>query len=473
MKYIVKCPFCGNTYVSDSNDQIRDFFCADCGASNSIEDVVERIDDSTINQTIVNNYSSTSAASNSTGNHYNSAPASSNYSKSYQKFVWLIPLCIILPFVVIFMVGIIISVATSFSDSHTSQSNYAEEKEPSWQDKTEVKRILSISNEMVEALKNGDRAAAGELLYAPENAVISENEKESLVDDYFFNRIFPDSSLEIKEITYDEIKSYEGFSIHKYHYEFNNDVETDYYFYIENGEYKFFIPDWERLVYNVPIRLASDADITFDGKQYTWESSEKVDKKGVSYTVYHVPMMYIRDSYDVTIVTSLGTLNEQFKFRETYTGSPADYVQRLNVESAEVKSNMIAALSELIQNIYTCSKQNDVAGARAYFEESVTDSDIERIFQYLSEFDPKTFEQNDSEVESLCYIEPLSSDTYLVTGTFGYNNLVTFDFWQDSIDFNMALTYRDGVYRFTTPMDYSIFNKNNSTDVNVNWYDAF
>ena len=43
MKYIVKCRFCGRSYVVDSQVTGADFMCESCAGANNIRDVEERI----------------------------------------------------------------------------------------------------------------------------------------------------------------------------------------------------------------------------------------------------------------------------------------------------------------------------------------------------------------------------------------------------------------------------------------------
>lgn len=43
MKYIVKCRFCGRSYVVDSEETGADFMCEACAGVNNIRDVEERV----------------------------------------------------------------------------------------------------------------------------------------------------------------------------------------------------------------------------------------------------------------------------------------------------------------------------------------------------------------------------------------------------------------------------------------------
>lgn len=48
MKYVVKCPYCGHSYIIDAKEGEKSFQCDNCGGQNGIDDVVERIDDPVI-----------------------------------------------------------------------------------------------------------------------------------------------------------------------------------------------------------------------------------------------------------------------------------------------------------------------------------------------------------------------------------------------------------------------------------------
>lgn len=45
MKYVVKCPYCEHSYIVDAKEEQQDFQCDSCGGQNSIDDVVERINE--------------------------------------------------------------------------------------------------------------------------------------------------------------------------------------------------------------------------------------------------------------------------------------------------------------------------------------------------------------------------------------------------------------------------------------------
>lgn len=45
MKYIIKCPYCGTTYTVDVKQQKQTFMCKSCGAQNSIEDALEKVEE--------------------------------------------------------------------------------------------------------------------------------------------------------------------------------------------------------------------------------------------------------------------------------------------------------------------------------------------------------------------------------------------------------------------------------------------
>lgn len=48
MKYVIKCSYCGHSYIVDAKEDEKDFQCETCGGQNSIEDVVERIEEPVI-----------------------------------------------------------------------------------------------------------------------------------------------------------------------------------------------------------------------------------------------------------------------------------------------------------------------------------------------------------------------------------------------------------------------------------------
>ena len=45
MKYVVKCHYCGHSYIVDAKGNKKNFECDKCGGQNGIEQVVERIED--------------------------------------------------------------------------------------------------------------------------------------------------------------------------------------------------------------------------------------------------------------------------------------------------------------------------------------------------------------------------------------------------------------------------------------------
>lgn len=446
MKYIVKCPYCGNTYTIELRDN-GTLLCPSCGAQNTMQNVINKVMDQQPQQPQYQ-YSNLYHMQNQQNVPHVQPRKNTRMPGLIVAIVisvLLLSSCIIVPVIEAF-----VEMGSDFS----AAADHAKEQ-LNWEENAEVKLILDNTNEYIESIKNNDAEQLSKSVYLPEGSYVTEKEVITSVRAGDMGLYLGNENTQIKRIDFisneDTVKKYkitmddDGYYYIKYRYE---DMSKQWKPVLENN-----------VIYDKTVKAPTDCTIYIDDNQVTLDAEKYTDDNGFEYNIYTIPVMSTRD-YKFSIDTACGKLSEIY---ECNWNDEIPYIQLSN--NAKLVQSYKDGIEDIWKNLFRIGEEGGKASdARQYFDDQVSDEEIEEALKGLRKLmsDGKIVEVDSFSIYTVSDIYANSNDVYSAKMAYTYDWSNGNGQYNRNVNFgNLLMTYKDGKWLIYSTFDNSMFNDAN------------
>lgn len=372
MKFAIKCPYCGNSYIAEEGT----LTCKGCGAQNGLEHVIRVVEDAEdVKQRTANRREE---------QMHQQRIKESNARIENQRFdtraKYLIPIIIVVFVVVSFVgCGIIGALSTAVTEVHmqsTAKQKQIEE-EKKWNEEEEVKRVLPTLETFMESLQNEDFETMLTCMYLPEGSYTLENSLEKNIRNSKLSALLGKENEITKAVytgysAYYDLECYDV-TVGENTYEFN--------FRIANGQWGLVMGD--AFYYDYEIRMPANCTVLFNDVPLTTEAIvERKVERGIEFAYYKVPVL-AKGEHEIKLDTVSGTYTTKFIPTDEY-GYDSILVNSMFVDW---NKEGIAVLEDIWMAVMTnVVESGDVAELRQYFTDDISDEEIEKFKKEMEGF---------------------------------------------------------------------------------------
>lgn len=377
MKYEIKCPYCGNSYITEA-DKLK---CSGCGAQNGMEHAVRVIEDADERKKQADNRREEQMHQQ----RIKESNARIENQKINTRAKIIFPI-IVLAFFAVSFVGcagcaLISAVSSTYVDlqSELMMERQRAEEEARWYDKEEVKRVLPTITDFVKALENKDYSGMIETMYMPEGSYALEKSLEKAIGNSEL------SSLLGKVNEIQKVK-YIGKNEKGEYYEVTIDDNTyEMILRIVNGDWGIILET--AFFYNYVLCIPSDCTVYLNDIELNSNTVTSHEIKLTEYTLYTIPAI-AKGEYTAKIETAFGTYTERYQpsqdTLDTYGGwdpvFKADTMISWNKEACAFVNDVWMQMTKLYLD------GADVSQARQYFTDDISDDRIKKCFDVIDTY---------------------------------------------------------------------------------------
>lgn len=361
MKYVVRCPFCGNTYTVDAGGREKDTMeCPSCGAQNTMQQVVDRVVDP-----------QPQPQPRPQPNYQYHVPNNQMPRQSNHKMVLIIVIV-----VVVLMAGpcIVMPVLSGVIDVSSELMGAASYDPDEWKKDADVKRVLESAQEYVDAIKSKDVQKVKDVIYLPEGSYLTNDELLDMIQVIDMGTYFGDEEAEIKRIGLKKKNE----SFREYSFTMQDDSYIPVYFKYDKSEDKWKAAIKSNMVYDKQIKIPAGCPFYIDGAEVTVEPEAITDDYGYAYDLYTIPAMHAH-TYHFAIETAWGKMTEEYECKDSDT---PDIVRlESNIEFTESYKNGLVQIWNALDEIVR--EDGTVEDARPYFDDEIEDEKIQKVLDSL------------------------------------------------------------------------------------------
>ncbi|MBE5877868.1 MAG: hypothetical protein E7290_13430 [Lachnospiraceae bacterium] len=372
MKFAIKCPYCGNSYIAEEGT----LTCKGCGAQNGLEHVIRVVEDAEdVKQRTANRREE---------QMHQQRIKESNARIENQRFdtraKYLIPIIIVVFVVVSFVgCGIIGALSTAVTEVHmqsTAKQKQIEE-EKKWNEEEEVKRVLPTLETLMESLQNEDFETMLTCMYLPEGSYTLENSLEKNIRNSKLSALLGQTN-EISKVVYTGYSGYYDLDCYDVTVADNT---YEFLFRISNGKWGLIIED--AFFYNYEIRVPANCTVYLNDAALSSDAIvEHETRDGIEYADYKVPVL-AKGEYVVKVDTVSGTYTTKFIPTDEY-----GYDGILEYAMFDVwHKEGIAVLEDIWMAVMTnYTESGDISELRQYFTDDISDEEIEKFRDEIKGF---------------------------------------------------------------------------------------
>lgn len=392
MKYVVKCHYCGHSYIVDAREDEEDFQCDTCGGQNSIEDVVERINDpiivekEVIKKVVVKEKedSDLQTIKNYDDSKYKVdddifVSTGSSEEKTMSAGMSLIVVVIAIIFCVIVF---------NMPEQETEQERIRrevqelmEEREADAAESYEAILAKKTINQWMQAMNDKDAAALLSCYDVPEGTIFDEYDLREMVKSSELEDLWG-NDVQIRSISFDSYAptSYMlGVDMIRYTVEFSNDYSTRFTVdKTDSGSMKIRLEDAD-VASDVKVRTARNSTLYIDDTRIDSPYEEVEDEEGQKYSEYTIPLM--REGRHVfEVSTILGVQSMMIEVEEDEQVVVLDALQ----VGIGFRNEMETELMDIWKQVQTAAlNYAEPSEFRQFFHERITDEEIEELAKQI------------------------------------------------------------------------------------------
>lgn len=372
MKFAVKCPYCGNSYIAEQGT----LTCKGCGAQNGLEHVVRIVEEAEdVKQRTANRREE---------QMHQQRIKESNARIENQRFdtraKYFIPIIIVVLIALSFVgCGIIGALSTAVTEVHrqTTVKQKQIEEEKKWNEEEEVKRVLPTLETFMDSLQNEDFETMLTCTYLPEGSYTLEGSLEKNIRKSKLSALLGQEN-EITKVVYGGYSSVYDVD---YYDVTVGDNTYEFLFRISNGKWGLVIRD--AFFYNYEIRIPANCTVYINDVALIPDAIvERQIESGIEFAYYKVPVL-AKGEHEIRLDTVSGTYTEKFipsdesGYDSILVGSMfADW----HKEGIEILEDVWMAV---MTNVVTAG---DVSELRQYFTDDISDEEIEKFKEEMKSF---------------------------------------------------------------------------------------
>lgn len=372
MKFAVKCPYCGNSYIAEQGT----LTCKGCGAQNGLEHVVRVVEDAEdVKQRTANRREE---------QMHQQRIKESNARIENQRFdtraKYFIPIIIVVLIAVSFVgCGIIGALSTAVTEVHMQSTvkQKQEEEEKKWNEEEEVKRVLPTLETFMDSLQNEDFETMLTCMYLPEGSYTLEGSLEKNIRKSKLSALLGQEN-EITKVVYGGYSSVYDVD---YYDVTVGDNTYEFLLRISNGKWGLVIGD--AFFYDYEIRIPANCTVYINDAALISDAIvERQIERGIEFAYYKVPVL-AKGEHVIRLDTVSGTYKEKFIPSDEY-GYDSILVGSMFVDwHKEGVSILEDVWMAVMTNVVTAG---DVSELRQYFTEDISDEEIEKFKEEMKGF---------------------------------------------------------------------------------------
>ncbi len=372
MKFAIRCPYCGNSYIAEEGT----LTCKGCGAQNGLEHVVQVLEEAEdVKQRTANRREE---------QMHQQRIKESNARIENQRFdtraKHLIPIIIAAFFAVCFVgCGIIGALSTAVSEVHMQSTvkQQREEEEKQWNEEAEIKRVLPVLETFMDTMHNEDFATMLTCMHLPEGSYTLENSLEKNIRNSKLSALLGQEN-EITKVVYTGYSSVYDLDCYDVTV---GDGTYEFLFRISNGKWGLVISD--AFFYNYELCVPANCTVYLNDVALSADAIvERKSREGIEYAYYNVPVL-AKGEYEVRLDTVSGTYTTKYLTSDEY-GYDEILVDAM---FDDWHKEGIGVLEDIWMAVITnCVTAGEISELRQYFIDDISDEEIEKYREEMKGF---------------------------------------------------------------------------------------
>lgn len=417
MKYVVKCHYCGHSYIVDAKEDREDFECETCGGQNGIDDVVERIEEPVIvekevikkvvveKQVIVEKEVEKKSAGKKEQDPELAAIQSFDISMykvedvdgdaEVAKVKGLFGIISLIIAIIMGIFGFFFweEEETPWEEQQRQKEEYLQEREDKAKESQEADMAKEVIQQWMTAMNQKDLAVLLSCYNIPEGSVFGEEDLEEMIQSSEMKDLWG-GDIQIDSITYDShLEEMVGYTplINKiatisYNVVFSNDYKQKFKIKkTEDGDMKIELKN-DNVASNVGIVTAVKEDfieedivLSIDGVYIHGDYEEGLDDKDQRYGLYIIPMI-LKGEHDFEVYTSLGGLSMSCEVTDDNELIILNALQISEAQRDEIATYLLDTWSQVQAAALNYAEPAEL---RQFLHENITDEEIEELTKQI------------------------------------------------------------------------------------------